>query len=88
MTSQTQLHMLTFEGQAMIHRVSPTALLFTIPGNDVLVKAEAQIDAFNKARGPKQLHIREGCGHFDIYIGEHFDKNIKVQLEFLEKYVR
>uniref|UniRef100_A0A0D2YG25 Uncharacterized protein n=1 Tax=Fusarium oxysporum (strain Fo5176) TaxID=660025 RepID=A0A0D2YG25_FUSOF len=35
-TSQTQLHMLSFEGQSMIHRVSPTPLLFVVPGNDVL----------------------------------------------------
>ncbi|KAH7078417.1 alpha/beta superfamily hydrolase [Paraphoma chrysanthemicola] len=87
-TTQTQLHMLTFEGQAMIHRISPTPLLFIVPGNDVLVKTATQLDAFEKAREPKQLHVIEGAGHFDVYIGEYFKENIKVQLEFLEKYLK
>ncbi|KAK6207700.1 hypothetical protein QIS74_12781 [Colletotrichum tabaci] len=87
-TSQTQLHMLSFEAQGMIHRVSPTPLLFVIPGNDVLVSTKSQLDAFNKAREPKQLHYLEGCGHFDVYLGDFFCDNIKVQLEFLERYVK
>jgi fermentation-respiration switch protein FrsA (DUF1100 family) len=87
-TTQTQLHMLTFEGQAMIHRISPTPLLFVIPSNDHLVSTASQMNAFEKAREPKQLLILEGCGHFNIYIGEHFKKNIKAQLEFLEKHVK
>jgi fermentation-respiration switch protein FrsA (DUF1100 family) len=87
-TTQTQLHMLTFEGQAMIHRISPTPLLFVVPGNDVLVSTASQMYAFENARKPKQLHYLEGCGHFDLYVGDHFRKNIKGQLEFLEKYVK
>lgn len=87
-TSQTQLHMLSFEAQGMIHRVSPTPLLFVIPGNDVLVSTKSQMDAFNKAREPKQLHYLEGCGHFDVYLGDFFCNNIKVQLEFLERHVK
>ncbi|KAJ5317829.1 Alpha/Beta hydrolase protein [Penicillium antarcticum] len=36
-TEQIQLHMLEFEAQAIIHRVSPTALLILIPGSDTTV---------------------------------------------------
>ncbi|KAF5603997.1 alpha beta superfamily hydrolase [Fusarium pseudocircinatum] len=86
--SQTQLHMLSFEGQSMIHRVSPTPLLFIVPGNDVLVRTTSQMDAFNKAREPKQLLYLEGCGHFGLYTGDYFEENIKVQIDFLERYVK
>ncbi|CEI61472.1 hypothetical protein FVEN_g9436 [Fusarium venenatum] len=87
-TSQTQLHMLSFEGQSMIHRVSPTPLLFVVPGNDVLVSTASQMDAFNKAREPKELLYLDGCGHFDLYRGDYFEKNIKMQTEFLDRYVK
>ncbi|KAH7026754.1 alpha/beta superfamily hydrolase [Macrophomina phaseolina] len=87
-TSQTQLHMLSFEGQSMIHRISPTPLLFVIPGNDVLVSTASQMDAFKKAREPKHLHYLEGCGHFDLYRGDYFEENIKAQIKFLKQYVK
>jgi fermentation-respiration switch protein FrsA (DUF1100 family) len=58
--------MLSFEARAMIHTISPTPLLFVIPGNDILVSTSSQMDAFNKTREPKQLHYLEGCGHSDI----------------------
>ncbi|KAF5253227.1 hypothetical protein FANTH_1823 [Fusarium anthophilum] len=87
-TSQTQLHMLSFEAQSMIHRVSPTPLLFVVPGNDVLVRTASQMDAFNKAREPKQLLYLDGCGHFDLYTGDYFEQNIKVQIKFLDRYVK
>ncbi|CAN9250556.1 unnamed protein product [Alternaria alternata] len=87
-TTQTQLHMLTFEGQAIIHRISPTPLLFVVPGNDVLVSTDSQMSAFEKAREPKQLHYLEGCGHFDLYLGDHFKKNIQAQITFLDTYVK
>lgn len=86
-TSQTQLHMLEFEAQAMIHRVSPTPLLMVIPGNDVLVTTSSQLVAFGKAREPKQLVYMEGAGHFDIYTGEAFERNITAQLEFLRSHL-
>ncbi|KAH6695699.1 alpha/beta superfamily hydrolase [Plectosphaerella plurivora] len=87
-TNQTQLHMLSFEAQGMIHRVSPTPLLFVVPGNDVLVSTASQMDAYSKAREPKQLHYIEDCGHFDIYLNDFFRNNIAAQLQFLEKYVK
>ncbi|KIL85459.1 hypothetical protein FAVG1_11417 [Fusarium avenaceum] len=87
-TSQTQLHMLSFEGQSMIHRVSPTPLLFVVPGNDVLVTTASQMNAFDKAREPKELLYLDGCGHFDLYRGDYFEKNIKVQIDFLDRYVK
>jgi fermentation-respiration switch protein FrsA (DUF1100 family) len=86
-TAQTQLHMLEFESQSMIHRITPTPLLMVVPGNDVLVSTSSQLVAFGKAKEPKQLLYLEGAGHFDIYEDEYFEKNIRVQLEFLKKHV-
>jgi fermentation-respiration switch protein FrsA (DUF1100 family) len=86
-TSQTQLHMLKFEGQAMIHRISPTPLLMAVPGNDILFPTAHQLATFGKAREPKQLLYLENAGHFDIYTGEWFEKNIQVQLEFLNTHI-
>jgi len=84
-TEQTQLHMLLFEGQAMIHRISPTPLFMVIPGNDVTVKTASQLAAFEKAREPKQMLFLDGAGHFDIYTGDAFEKNIQAQIEFLKQ---
>ncbi|KAE8395652.1 Alpha/Beta hydrolase protein [Aspergillus alliaceus] len=84
-TQQTQLHMLKFEAQAMIHRISPTPLLMVIPGNDVTVRTSSQLQAFDKAQEPKELLFLEGAGHFDIYRGEYFERNIAVQIDFLHR---
>lgn len=69
-TEQTQLHMLRFESQAFMHRIAPTPFLMVIPGDDVTVKTSSQVEAFGKAREPKQMLFLEGAGHFDIYQGE------------------
>jgi cephalosporin-C deacetylase-like acetyl esterase len=84
-TEQTQLHMLLFEGQAMIHRISPTPLLMVVPDSDVTVRTSAQLAAYEKAKEPKELLLLEGCGHFDVYTGQAFEKNIRVQIDFLKR---
>lgn len=86
-TSQTQLHMLEFEAQAMIHRISPTPFLMVVPGNDVLVTTSSQLVAFGKAQQPKQLVYLDGIGHFDLYTGDAFERNIEAQLEFLRHHL-
>lgn len=45
---QTQLHMLKFEPQAYMHRISPTLLLRVNQGNDV-IKTSSQLETFGKA---------------------------------------
>lgn len=86
-TEQTQLYMLEFEAQAMIHRVSPTPLLMVIPGNDVTVRTSSQLQAFGKALEPKQMLFLDGAGHFDIYRGAYFEKSIAVQIDFLRRHL-
>lgn len=86
-TIQTQLYMLAFEGQGMVHRISPTPLFMVIPGNDTLVTMVSQMATYEKAREPKQLLYLDGAGHFDIYTGNCFEQNIKGQIEFLGKWL-
>lgn len=82
-TQQTQLHILEFEAQSMIHRISPTPLLMVVPGNDRTVLTSSQLVAFGKAEAPKQLVFLEDAGHFDVYLGDVFERNIAAQIEFL-----
>ncbi|PIA99291.1 hypothetical protein CB0940_03556 [Cercospora beticola] len=84
-TEQTLLHMWELDAEAMMHRISPTPFLMVIPSNDTLVTTDSQLTAYGKAKEPKQMVWIEGAGHFDIYKGEFFERNIKAQIEFLRK---
>ena len=75
-----------YDPSAMIHRISPTPLLLTVAQNDVLTPTDLAIEAYTKAREPKQLHILPG-GHFEAYTGPNFEKNVGVQAEFLKCYL-
>ena len=67
-----------------IHHISPTPLLMTIAENDVLTPTDLSIEAYMRAREPKELHIIPG-GHFDGYTGFNFERNAGRQTEFLKK---
>jgi hypothetical protein len=69
---------------AHIHRISPTPLLMTVANNDVLTPTDLAIEAFSRAREPKELQILPG-GHFEAYSGRNFEQNAGRQLEFLKK---
>ncbi|KAJ5529902.1 hypothetical protein N7527_003295 [Penicillium freii] len=81
-----------FEGidkcaQAIIHRIAPTPLLMVVLGNDVTVRTSSQLAAFRKAREPKELVFLDKAGHFDIYRGEYFERNIAAQIQFLKAHL-
>jgi len=84
MTQQTQLHMLEFEPQSMTRRIAPTPLLMVVPGNDHTVLRPSQLISFGKAREPRQLVYLEAAGHFDVYTGDFFERNIAAQIKFLK----
>ncbi|KAK5172563.1 uncharacterized protein LTR77_002683 [Saxophila tyrrhenica] len=67
-----------------IHRIAPTPLLLTVAENDVLTPTDLSLEAYSRAREPKQLHIIPG-GHFDGYTGFNFEKNAGCQAEFLKR---
>ena len=58
----------------------------TIAQNDVLTPTDIALEAYTRAREPKQLHMLPG-GHFDGYTGPNFEKNAGTQAEFLKKHL-
>ena len=75
-----------YEPIAYMHRISPTPLLMTVASNDVVTPGDIAIEAFSRAKEPKELRILEG-GHFDPYVGECFKQNSAVQVDFLKRYL-
>ncbi|KAL6808581.1 Alpha/Beta hydrolase protein [Trichoderma camerunense] len=86
-TTMTLMRMLRFEPIQYIHRIAPTPFLMVLGDNDVSVLTSHQLQAFAKAREPKQLHILKNCGHFGPYRFDSFEENIAIQLEFLKKHL-
>lgn len=72
------------EPWAHVHHISPTPLLMTVAENDVLTPTDLALEAYARAREPKQLQILPG-GHFDAYSGPNFEKNAGCQTEFLRR---
>ena len=56
-----------YEPGVYIGRISPTPLLLVVARQDHLTPAHLALDAFERAREPKQLVILPG-GHFDAYV--------------------
>ncbi len=68
----------------MIHRISPTPLLMTVAEGDVLTPTDVALEAYSRAREPKELHLLPG-GHFDAYVGPNFERNAGRQADFLKR---
>ena len=58
---------LEYNPAANIHLISPTPFMMIVAENDVLTPTDLAIEAFGRARDPKQLVILPG-GHFDAYV--------------------
>lgn len=56
---------------ASIDRISPTPLLMVVTSGDVVAPFEQALEAYERAREPKELLLLPG-GHFDLYEGEGF----------------
>ncbi|RFU30920.1 hypothetical protein B7463_g5401, partial [Scytalidium lignicola] len=87
MTTMSLFRALRFEPIKYIHRITPTPFLMVLGDKDVSVLTSHQLQAFELAREPKQLHILKNCGHFGPYRGDFFKENVAVQIEFLKKHV-
>ena len=67
MTLRSVEMFMEYEPGTYLPWISPTPLLMCVAANDVLTVADLAIDAFERAREPKQLVIMPG-GHFDAYV--------------------
>ena len=75
-----------YDAAAHIHHISPTPLLMTVAHNDVLTPTDLALEAYSRAREPKQLQVLTG-GHFGGYSGPNFEGNAACQAAFLRKYL-
>ncbi|KAF4442845.1 Esterase lipase [Fusarium albosuccineum] len=71
---------------AHIQHISPTPLLMTVMSNDVVAPTDLALETYSQALEPKQLQILPG-GHFEAYSGPIFEKNVKVQCQFLQEHL-
>jgi pimeloyl-ACP methyl ester carboxylesterase len=73
------------DASAHIHRIAPTPLLMSVAEKDVLTPTDLALEAYSRAREPKQLQILPGAGHFDGYSGPWFERNAGTQTDFLRR---
>lgn len=66
--------------------IAPTPLLLTVAVDDTITLTDLQLAAFSEAREPKQLQLLPG-GHFIVYDGPLFERNVSTQTEFLKKWI-
>lgn len=74
-----------YEPGSYIERVAPTPLLMLVAEKDVVAVTDEALDAFNRARGIKELHLFPG-GHFSAYL-EQFDNLSREAAEWFKKYL-
>ncbi|TKA80423.1 hypothetical protein B0A55_03396 [Friedmanniomyces simplex] len=70
----------------MISRISPTPLLMTVARNDTLTPTDLALEAYSRAREPKELQMLPG-GHFNGYTGQNFEGNAARQVRFLGEHL-
>jgi uncharacterized protein len=75
---------LEYNPGANIHLISPTPLMIIVAENDVLTPTDLAIEAFGRARYPKELVILPG-GHFDAYTGKGFELGSTAALNWFKQ---
>lgn len=70
----------------VIQYIAPIPLLMTIAEADTLTPPDLILKAYNEAREPKEIQFLKG-GHWAVYGGPEFEKNVKTQTSFLKKYL-
>lgn len=71
----------------MIHHLSPRPLLMFVAQTDFEVPVECGMGAFEKAREPKKMVVLPRVGHFEIFDGPAFEKQMKATVEFLQEWL-
>jgi len=71
-----------FDPGVCIGRISPTPLLAVVATRDNLAETAVTLEAFERAREPKQIEIIDG-DHFDVYREEGFLQASRASRDFL-----
>ncbi|KAL2814695.1 Alpha/Beta hydrolase protein [Aspergillus cavernicola] len=85
-TLQSLFHAIRSEPKNYVVKLRPSPLFMAVSLKDSLIDPQIQLDAFHTAGEPKEL-LKLDCGHFEVYHGCPFKKNIAAQLAFLDKYL-
>lgn len=74
-----------YEPGSYIERIAPTPLLMLVAKDDVVAVTDEALNAFNRAREIKKLHIFPG-GHFSAYI-DQFDNVSSEAADWFNRYL-
>lgn len=74
-----------YEPGRFIEEISPTPLLMILVSHDLVTPQDIALDAYARAREPKQLLMIQG-GHMDIYIKE-FERGSAAAAKFLAEHL-
>ncbi|AEF40645.1 alpha/beta hydrolase [Hoyosella subflava] len=72
---------------SFISQISPTPLLMIVADEDACTPYALALDAYERAREPKQLIVTHG-GHFDFYDGKNFDEVSAAARDHFTKHLR
>ncbi|GAA5168763.1 alpha/beta hydrolase [Pseudonocardia eucalypti] len=76
-----------YEPGSYISRIAPTPLLVIVASDDTVAPFEFALDAYERAREPKQILVTLG-GHFDAYTGAGFDECAGAARDHFVKHLR
>ncbi len=78
-----------FRPMHYVPRIGPRPVLFVVAGDEQLMKNEDHAKAaYDLLPGPKDYIVVPGVTHFEMYIGEAFEKSSKAAADWFEKYLR
>ena len=86
MTARSMEMVTEYEPGDHISRIAPTPLLMIVAANDAVAPLEHALDAYERAREPKQILVAPG-GHFDLYAGTGFDECASAALDHFRRHL-
>lgn len=63
--------------------INSTPVLFLVPERDTICPPEDQSRHFHEIPGPKRYHVQTGSGHLDMLKGDHVNKIMRIQVNFV-----
>ncbi|KAI9658403.1 MAG: hypothetical protein M1821_002536 [Bathelium mastoideum] len=86
-TIQTYYRLFAWQPFDLWKHLSPTPVMFLVPGNDVVSPPELQQQHFEGLAEPKSLYIEPDKGHMDILSGESFSRLMEIQITFIKSHL-
>jgi hypothetical protein len=55
-----------------------------VPKKDVACDTDAMLEAYGRAREPKEIQMLPG-GHFSMFVGDEFEMLVAEEIDFLKR---